>query len=117
MAVAFAERPFRLEQVGVDQPSMTISESAGTTRSTVLQRTVRTGLPDQPAGDRHLVDVDGELLRPGEQHRRRATDDDGARHRLAALLVFVANADSRRRRSSREAMRTPSRSLAFSAAR
>ncbi len=47
------------------------------------------GRAGQTAGDRHLVLIDRQLLRPGEQHHRRAADDDGAGHRLLALLVFA----------------------------
>ena len=70
-------------------PSMTISASAGTTRSMVLQRTVRTGLPISPPATVHLVLIDRQFLRPGEQHGGRATDDDRAGHQLAQLLVFL----------------------------
>ena len=70
------------------KPSMTISASAGTSRSTVLQRTIRTGSPDQTAGHADFVLVDGQFLRAGEEDGRRASDDDRAGHRFAALLVF-----------------------------
>ena len=45
MAVGFAERAFRLQELESIKPSMTISESAGTSRSLVMQRTVLIGSP------------------------------------------------------------------------
>ena len=42
----------------------------------------------EAAGNRHLVDIDRELLRPGEHHNRRAADDNGDRHFLTALTIL-----------------------------
>ena len=48
VAVRFAERRFGLAVLGVDQPSMTISASAGTSRSTVFALTTLIGAPASP---------------------------------------------------------------------
>ena len=54
----------------------------------VRQRVMRIGCAGRAAGHRHLVHVDGELLRAGEHHDRRAADHDGDRHLLLALAVL-----------------------------
>ena len=88
VAVALAERRLGLELCGSIRPSMTISASAGTSRSTVLAFDDADRLAGEPAGDAELVEIDGELLRPGEHHDRRGADHDGDRHLLAAVAVF-----------------------------
>ncbi len=45
-------------------------------------------LAGEPAGDAKLVEIDGELLRPGEHDHGRGADHDGDRHRLFSLAVF-----------------------------
>ena len=89
VAVAFAERAFRLEQFAVDQA---FDHDLGVGRHVQVDGR-RLGDADgragQPAGHRHLVDIDRQFLRAGEQHDRRAADDDGAGHRLLALLIFA----------------------------
>ena len=58
MAVAFAERPFGLEQIGVDQP---LDDDLGIGRNVEIDGD---GLrhpdrrPCEPARDRHLVEID-----------------------------------------------------------
>ena len=79
VAVAFAERAFRLEQLRIDQA---FDDDLGVGRHVEIDgdafhRADR--LAGERAGDAHLVHVDGELLRAGEGHDRRAADDDGAR--------------------------------------
>ena len=71
------------------RPSMTISASAGTCRSTLDRLGDADGRAGQSAGHRHLVEIDRQLLRAGEQHHRRAADDDGAGHRLFSFLIFA----------------------------
>ena len=89
MAVAFAERTFRLEQFGIDQP---LDDEFGVGRHVEIDGR---GLDDadrragQPAGHRHLVAIDRQLLRSGEHHDRRGADHDGDRHRLFQLAVFL----------------------------
>ena len=59
-------------------------------------------LTGECAGDAHLVHVDGELLRAGECHDRRAADNDRDGHRrlqlavLEPMLVATGAADPRR---------------------
>ncbi len=88
IAVALAERRFRLEPVGVDQA---FDHDLGRCRDVEVDGRCL-GDRDRRAGERardpELVHVDGELLRPGEHHHRRAADHDHDRHRLAALAIF-----------------------------
>ena len=102
VAVAFAERAFRLQQFGIDQA---FDHDLGVRRHVEIDADAfrhadrRAG---EPAGHRHLVEVDGELHRPGEHHHRRGADDEGAGHRrlqlvvLAPVLVAAGAADARR---------------------
>ena len=68
---------------------MTISASAGTSRSTVTAFDDADRRAGEPARHRHLVQIDRQLLRSGEHHHRRAADHDGDRHRLFQLAVFL----------------------------
>ena len=89
MAVAFAERTFRLEQFAVDQA---LDHDFGVGRHVQIDgRRLgdANGRAGQAAGDRHFIQIDGKLLRAGEQHHRRAADDDGAGHRFLAFLIFA----------------------------
>jgi len=88
VAVAFAERRLGLELLAIDQA---LDDDLGVGRHKKID-----GLPlddaDRLAGeaprDAELVEIDGELLRPGEHHHRRGADDDGDRHLVAAVAVF-----------------------------
>ena len=88
IAVALAERRFRLELLGVDQP---FDHDLGGGRHVEVDRhrlrhfDRRAG---ERAGDAKLVEVDGELLRTGEHDHGRAADHDRDRHRLAPLAIF-----------------------------
>ena len=88
VAVAFAERAFRLEQFRIDQP---LDHDFGIGRHVEIDGDAFHGadrLAGERAGDAHLVHVDGELLRAGEDHDRRAADDDRDRHRRLQLAVL-----------------------------
>src|SRR5580700_5504286 len=67
------------------RPSITISASAGTSRSTVRARTTLMGAP---AGDQKLVGVERKLLRSHEGDIGRAAEHDRARHGLVAALLM-----------------------------
>ena len=88
VAVAFAKRPLRLEQLAVDQP---FDNDFGISGNIEVDAD---GFDDpdrgagKPARHGHFVLVDRKLLRAGKQDDRRATDHDGARHRLFSFLVF-----------------------------
>ena len=89
MAVAFAERAFRLEQFRIDQA---FDHAFGIGRNVEIDGDAFDGadrLAGKRAGDRHLVAIDRQLLRPGEQHHRRAADDDGDRHRRLQLAMLL----------------------------
>ena len=89
VAVAFAERAFGLEQLGIDQP---LDHDLGVGRHVEVDRRRlgdANGRARQRAGDRHLVLVDRELLRAGEHDRGGATDHDGARHRPLQRAIFL----------------------------
>ena len=89
MPVAFAERAFRLEQFAVDQA---FNDDLGVRRNIEIDadRARDTDrCAGQPAGNGHLVLVEHQFLRAGEQHDRRAANHDGAGHRLLALLVLA----------------------------
>ncbi len=89
MAVALAERPLGLEQIGIDQ---SLDHDLGVGRHHEIDGH-RPGDRDRhagkPAGHRHLVEIDRQLHAAGEHHDRRAADHDRARHRRAALLVLL----------------------------
>ena len=113
VAVALAERAFRLEQLGIDQPldhDLGIGRHRKIDRDALRDADRRAG---ERAGDRHLVLVDRKLLGAGEHDDRRAADDDRARHRRLHLAVLLPVHDSRRRRRcarpcARRAGRSPS---------
>ena len=89
VAVAFAERAFRFEQFAIDQAFDDDFGVGGHVQVDARRLDDADGRAGKPTGDRHLVLVDRQFLRPGEQHHRGATDDNGAGHRLFALLVFL----------------------------
>ena len=84
IAVALAERRFGLEHSGIDQA---LDHDLGGRRHVEVDGdracAIAIGAPASGAGDGQLVHVDGELLRPGEHHDRRAADHDRDRHLLA----------------------------------
>ena len=89
VAVAFAERSLGLQQFGIDQA---FDHDLGVGRHVEIDGHALDGADrraGEPAGHRHLVQIDRQLLRPGEHHHRRAADDDGDRHRLFQLAVFL----------------------------
>ena len=89
VAVALAERPFRLKEFGVDQA---LDDDLGVGRHVQIHgqgfdhADRRAG---EPAGHGHLVAIDRQLLWSGEHDHRRATHDDGDRHRLFQLAVYL----------------------------
>ena len=89
VAVRFAERRFRLEIFGVDQP---FDHDLGFGRDQQIDG-ARTHHVDRragkPARDGELIDVDRQLLRAHEGDVRRAAEHDGARHRLVAALLVL----------------------------
>ena len=88
VTVALAERRLGLELLAIDQA---LDDDLGVGRHVEVDGL---GLDDadrlagEAAGDAELVEIDGELLRPGEHHHGRGADDDGDRHLLAAVAVF-----------------------------
>jgi hypothetical protein len=88
MAVGLAEGRFGLEPLGVDEPSMTISASAGTSRSTVLAfHDVHGGADEPPATssssrDSAIFCVETKVMAGG------APNTTAAGIFCAALLVF-----------------------------
>ena len=87
--VALAERPFRFEELGVDQA---LDDELGIRRQIEIDGERFHGTDRRarkPAGDRHLVAVDRQFLRSGEHYDRRAADDDRDRHRLFKFAVFL----------------------------
>ena len=88
IAVALAERRLGLEHIAVDQA---LDHDLGIRRHVEVDGAAARHadrLAGRAAGDRHLVDVDRELLRPGEHHDRRRADHDGDRHLLLALAIL-----------------------------
>ena len=88
VAVRLAERRFRLEPYGVDQPldhqlGFGRHQQVDGARAHDVDR-----LAGKPAGDGEFVDADRQLLRTHERDIGRAAEHDGAGHRLAALLVL-----------------------------
>ena len=88
MTMALAERPFRLEQLGIDQPFDDDFRIGGHLKIDGLAADDADRLANEPAGNAEFVLIDRQFLRTGEEHRRSAADDDGAGHRLAAFLIF-----------------------------
>ena len=118
VTVAFAERPFGLEQFRIDQ---TLDHEFGVSRHIEIDGHGLDGA-DRRAGesarDRHFVLIDGQLLWSGENHDRRAAHHDGDRHRLFQLAVFLPVQITTRVPPTRAAIRTPRRSVVpFNAAR
>ena len=98
VAVAFAERAFRLEQFRIDQ---TLDDEFGVGRHVEIDgrrlddADRRAG---KPAGHRHLVAIDRQLLRSGEHHDRRARRPRWRSASAFSACGIFASADSRRRR-------------------
>ena len=89
IAVALAERRFRLELLRIDQPLDDDLGVGGNVEVDGLALDHRHRPAGEPAGHAKLVEIDVELLRAGEQHHRRGADHDRDRHRLFALVVFL----------------------------
>ena len=86
IAVGFAERTFGLEIFGID---IAFDYDFGLGWN---QKIDRLGLDDidrhagEPAGNRHLVETQGQLLRSLDGHQRRAAQHDRDRHLFLLLL-------------------------------
>ena len=89
VAVGFAERRFRLQQLGVDQA---LDHDLGFRRHQEIDGLAAHDV-DRAAGDgardRKLVEIVGELLHRRIGHDRRTADHDRAGQRLAARLVLL----------------------------
>src|SRR3954452_8555413 len=82
IAVAFAERRFRLQAARLDQ---TFDYDFRARRHVEVDAHAFGDLdwPARgPARNAHFIDIDGEFLRAGEHHYRRRADYDRAGHRL-----------------------------------
>ncbi len=82
VAVAFAERRLGLEYLGIDQA---LDDDFGVGRHVEIDGLGfdhADRLAGETAGDRKLIEIDGEFLRSGEHDHGRGADDDGDRHRF-----------------------------------
>ena len=71
------------------KPSMTISASAGTSRSTVLALHNVDRLAGKTASDTEFVQVNRQFLRRHKCDVRRSAENDGTRHPLVATLLVL----------------------------
>jgi len=86
--MAFAERPLRLQPLGIDQA---LDHDFGVGRHFEIDRHGlgrRIGYPASAPATPISSLVDGKLLRARERDHRRAADHDGAGHGLLAARYF-----------------------------